>query len=911
MTKKRGRLVGALAALLVALTVAVAMPRTARAADGDVAQIGETTYATLANAIEAVPTDGTPTTITLIDNATVDALQTIRAGQSVVLDLAGFSLNMSKWINLQGTLVVLDGSQANSGSIEGSGTNVISVNGGSLTLQSGAISTNKTAIQIQRGSFLMQGGSVTGKTPVTLTLNAASATITGGTVTSQNGDGTAVEMTGTSTLTVGIAGTYDTPTINGAIQPSTTSTLNLLGGTIGGISGAIPASSTFGSRFTSEITGLPEGFECAQEDGYWVVRATLTEETAAAKVANGSETTLYASAQDAASALSEGDTLMLLKDVEGQLDVRSSGSVTIDLNGHSVSSTDAYAISVTQTASGTLTLKNGQQAGAKLAGAMAALRVCAQDPATVTLNYESANIEMASGAAGIQLGDNARVPIEDAALLGNGGFETTVDGARYAYGLLSAAAKDADEGTPIVLMANYRGAEPMEITEPGTFVVDLNGFTYETSAACAARVAFSNVDATFTNGAIVSTSESEIAAVVGVYLTSNTGATGVHNVDLTLEGLRLTMRNSGNAGVIVQGLNTKNDVTLDGCTLIVPSDVMGIYFPPADSTLTVTDTTITAGTGIGIKGGTLNIGGATQVIATGAKEPAGGTQSGIAETGDAIYVEGNYGDRNITVNVAGGIYQSENGSAIQQYVDPARPEENPVAVGVSGGTFDDASIGAYIAPGAAVVVSDGETPFSVYPSEAEALADGGAYQVTDGNGTLWIFATEEAASDFAEAEGVTVEVRTHTVTFDDCLEGTVNATVNVAHREAVPRPATDPALDGWTFLGWYEVANGAYAAEPYDFATPVTADLTLYAKWAPITEDPDVTPEEPPVITDDEKNDADKGDAEKNDTNKDDAEKGDGLADTGDATLMAPLVTAAVAGASAVGAAVALRRRNR
>lgn len=519
MAEKKGRLVVTFAALLAALvlTIAAIAPRTARAAGGDVAQIGEQTYATLKDAFDAVPTDNTPTTITLIGDATIDSFTpSVKSSQNVTLDLGVNSLTVSelRYINVQGSLTV----QGN-GSITGDGCSsarVITVgSGGILTLSSGTVSTNKTtAIQVTNGTFVMQGGSVSGKKPVTLTSNAASANIMAGAVTSKNGEGIAIEMTGTSALTVGAADTYDTPVIDGNIKPAATSTLNLLGGIIDGVEGDVPASSTFCSHFTNEVVNLPEGFKCVKEGDYWVVQATLTDENAAAKVVNGEKTTLYAHAQDAAAALGDGDTLMLLADVDSQLNVKSSGSVTIDLNGHSVNSSEDHAINVTQSSTGTVTIKNGPQTSSTLSSSAAALFVSAQDPATVTLDFEGANINMPSGAAGIQLGSNARVPAEDAALLGNGAFQASVDGTPYAYGLLSSAAGDADEGTPIVLLADYRGTEPMEIVEPGTFVIDLNGHTYETSAACAARVAFSNVDVTFTNGSIVSTSTPEKAAVV-------------------------------------------------------------------------------------------------------------------------------------------------------------------------------------------------------------------------------------------------------------------------------------------------------------------------------------------------------------------------------------------------------------
>lgn len=46
-------------------------------------------------------------------------------------------------------------------------------------------------------------------------------------------------------------------------------------------------------------------------------------------------------------------------------------------------------------------------------------------------------------------------------------------------------------------------------------------------------------------------------------------------------------------------------------------------------------------------------------------------------------------------------------------------------------------------------------------------------------------------------------------------------------RSKATRP-TDPALEGYSFEGWY---TDAACATAYGFENPVTADLTLYAKW--------------------------------------------------------------------------------
>lgn len=406
------------------------------------------------------------------------------------------------------------------------------------------------------------------------------------------------------------------------------------------------------------------------------------------------------------------------------------------------------------------------------------------------------------------------------------------DGSVEYYQLASTALGALSDGDALTLYQDVTG----QISVDGiTAAIDLNGHTVTSDADAAVSLAGSNANLTITNGNIVSTSSSENATIVMV-----AAPDGMENVSLTLKGVNLTMQESGGAGIQVYGRNTKNAVTLDGCTLTVPDDVMGIYFPAADSTLTVHDTQITAGTGIGIKGGTLVVSGNSAIHAKGEKDPTDIPASGgIAETGAAIYVDGGYNDRPIKVDIQGGSFTSDKGSALEELVDPTRPDETPVTIAVSGGSFSDASIKGYLTGDAAVVVHEDGT-CDVYPTEAEALANGGSYKVVDNERHTWLFQNEKAAQDFAGSQGGVskpVERVTHTVTFDDCLENTENASAEVPNGQTVAQPQ-DPVCAGYRFLGWYELENGAYAAEAYDFATPVTADLTLYAKWERIAGQP-------------------------------------------------------------------------
>lgn len=73
----------------------------------------------------------------------------------------------------------------------------------------------------------------------------------------------------------------------------------------------------------------------------------------------------------------------------------------------------------------------------------------------------------------------------------------------------------------------------------------------------------------------------------------------------------------------------------------------------------------------------------------------------------------------------------------------------------------------------------------------------------------------------------TAPVTMYDVTFD-ADNGTTAVVVSVAEEARVEKPAEDPVKEGFTFKGWY---NGD---TKYDFTKPVTAPLTLKAKWVAV-----------------------------------------------------------------------------
>jgi uncharacterized repeat protein (TIGR02543 family) len=77
----------------------------------------------------------------------------------------------------------------------------------------------------------------------------------------------------------------------------------------------------------------------------------------------------------------------------------------------------------------------------------------------------------------------------------------------------------------------------------------------------------------------------------------------------------------------------------------------------------------------------------------------------------------------------------------------------------------------------------------------------------------------------------------HLVTFDTSGGSAVNA-VTVAHEGKVSRPAASPARAGYAFDEWYADEE---LTEAFDFDSPITEDITIYAGWKILSNVPTIT----------------------------------------------------------------------
>ena len=349
----------------------------------------------------------------------------------------------------------------------------------------------------------------------------------------------------------------------------------------------------------------------------------------------------------------------------------------------------------------------------------------------------------------------------------NAGLKVThSDGASTLYASLASFIEDGShlsDGDVLVLQKDATG--PIEFEASGSYVLDLNNHTLTSAEPQTVVVSAADAEVTIRNGSIVSTSPDESATLVLVASES-----GNDKVNVNLDEVNLEMKGSGGAAIQVYGINENNNVALTGCTLTVPDSVMGIYYPPVSGTLSIVDSAITAGTGVGIKGGTVRISGTSTINATGAKGNASATGSGIAETGDAIYIEASYG-RDITLDIEDGTFVSSNGNAVKTYI--ANDYQHDAEVSIADGSFSAASGSDAIV----VEVAEGGTQ-----TAAKTSVSGGSFSSpVNKNYCAEGFkpvATPNASGDYVVAKAQDV-VRVGENTYDSIAEALENASGNV------------------------------------------------------------------------------------------------------------------------------------
>ena len=986
---------------------------TAKAGDAraaDVATVGGTGYGTLADAFDAVPADGTETTVMLAADVSGQSEIVVPEGKSVVLDLAGHKIETAE------------------DPARGGGAHFYAfTNNGSLTIKD----------SVGAGSIEARG-----------VWNSPGATLTfaGGFINALDAGGGAVYNEGAFFMTggtLGTAGGYDGDTAAVPLSNCPDATATLTGGSFCGPLWAIWNNGTLTAEdveiASDHPSGLPATWNCVKAGRGSTT--TLTDVTIEAKgnggiEAAGGTVTLNdcTITQTGAANPQSWNAMCVAASGGGELTVNGgtytaegwgvyvfNSGATVNVNGGSFTAKTAIRADAADAAQSYVNVTEGTFNGA--------LESTNEDSCHFSLSGGTFSEEpeqswLAEGYVAEQNADGMwEVGLESPV--------ASVNGVEYAT--LQAAVDAAGPGDTVTLLADNKPDKPLKVAADKSVVLDLGGHTLQMSVVAGSVENYQDPrtfdkthktfsagivnegDLTIENGTykiagfgdgIVNTgsltigsdaaAQSPVANGDGRYLIANFGgevetsgmlSSAANNAIVTyggtvdITGGQITATGTGCSVVDIYNRGYDNasagaDVTVSGGSLECDSYVAStnhnygggddpsnltvtggtlksyrtsIYWPTS-GTVTIgsaetgegPDIESTNGSGIEICSGTLNVYGGTLAGGTAHEDKdsyatdaalAGmyRQMSGASNAGDAVtivshraasyagdplsvrieggtftsaqnygvrYLSGNQGtdgtsiDQDVAVSITGGEFTGKIDSIDAAFADV---DERKF---VSGGSFGTSGVGDYLAPGAAVVVTSGETPFDVYPSEDEALENGGAYKVVDGNGTSWVFDDEQAAADFAEANGAEVATVMRAVTFDDLLAETENEVVEVPNGQTVPRP-DDPVCAGWRFLGWYSDADRTVA---YDFSAAVTKDIVLYAKWEKLPDEPaDEGSAEP------------SGDAAAPEAPGEGAEapaEGDALPMTGDILPIVAGIVAA-AGVVAAGVGIALSRRRR
>lgn len=301
-------------------------------------------------------------------------------------------------------------------------------------------------------------------------------------------------------------------------------------------------------------------------------------------------------------------------------------------------------------------------------------------------------------------GNEAENTADGSASAGTGSSEVTSAVAKIGdtdYATLQAAVNAANNGDTIVLKKSISATEIGEkkqlqfVKADMNVTLDLNQNTITAEAGEAIAINAANITLTVKNGTIENFAEGSYSDGVYAYKESN-------NLTLTFENIVLKSRTQGLA---VQGLTSNSNVNIVNSN-IISTDGLGIYYPPKSGTLTISDSEIAGVTGIVVKGSNLVVKGEKTIISgtgpnvdpetyyTGATDGS----STLTETGDAVYVESGYNDRDISVSISGGHLNSKNAKAVRMFVKNGENTSAKREISVTGGTFSS-DVSAYVAEG--------------------------------------------------------------------------------------------------------------------------------------------------------------------------------------------------------------------
>ncbi|WP_083526875.1 S-layer homology domain-containing protein [Thermophilibacter mediterraneus] len=462
--------------------------------------------------------------------------------------------------------------------------------------------------------------------------------------------------------------------------------------------------------------------------------AVVTDAVATVTAVDGTVTG-YETLSKALSNAPAGSAVTLQEDVELTSTVKTVNfGVTVDLNGHNVSSSATSAVIQLNTNYGnkpveglptTMSLINSVPGKGGVVSGQLPLSAKPGD-STYSLGVEiGEGVTLSptdSNANAIKLESSAYLLYSEqtASYFKNGGFRVAAEGGDRIYGSYANAAGVPVDGV-VTLLNDYTGNE--QIKSGGhSSTLDLAGHTYTyTGTSSIVDINYDGAALTITDGALKASNACD--GITMVYPGSS----------VTLDGVSVEVP-GGSYGIVTNGTNVNNAITLRNSSLAVANGA-GIYFPSTGHVL-IDNSSITAKyTGVQICAGSLKVqGDQTSITVTGTpvnKEE----DDGVIADGAAVSVVDRAGYQELgTVSIVGGTFKSAEGvDAIKAY------------------SFSNDNKYEADWPGAGTVVAVSGGSFS--SAVPEDLCADGLEPVDDGNGGHTVGIAEKNVATVSDSEG--------------------------------------------------------------------------------------------------------------------------------------------------------------
>lgn len=467
----------------------------------------------------------------------------------------------------------------------------------------------------------------------------------------------------------------------------------------------------------------------------------------------------------------DGCTIRLNKDTTIDGDLNTQGfqisSFTMDFNGHTLKMSNSFGINNTAF---TLTLTDSStEGGGGITTTAPDLPCLYLQSDNITLNIESGTYQ--SNAAIIQSYGANTINITGGTLAG-GRSTATID-------------------------------KPRTIYSYGANTITIGGDAVITNARDAC-VALYGGDLTIRDSASLTGSG-------GVYLFNRYDNNATDNVhaSLTMTGGSIV----ANDGFALTGNNTMSagcSATITGGSLAAADTRAAIYWPMEGALTIGGDATVTGGTGIEAKMGTITIEGSATVAGTGAyKADFTPKEGGHVTEGSALLLSTQmYGDEsnqyitspNLTVNLSGGTLTSANGNAVTIYNTNTTNSQTATirceaGVRLSGGAQDTGGLFRFIVP------ASKSASFEIAP------VSGSSYGVLESVNTSLLYGSGMAAAVFTSSQGDKFDEFTVYPSLAEALDAVKDATGKIIIRV-------------WPFPG--------YEGSVIDLPQGLSANVTLY-----------------------------------------------------------------------------------